>query len=124
MKISHFLFFVFLTSFSLSSMDSHANVHQCLSEHKFNSFIAQKGDKIYINPETIVLYENKIYLNVDNNPIPISALFSDSHGIYISKKREAKENTWVCPTCGWVNPSTSPVCQNTANHRLYEPDKH
>ncbi len=105
--------------------DAHENFSHCFSEKEHNCFIAQTEDKIYINPEAIIIYENKIYLNITNNPVPVSSLFSDDKGIYISKKKgkdEEEKKTWTCPTCSWENPYTSPICQNTAYHRLYEPE--
>lgn len=100
---------------------------KCLpTENSCNCFIAQNGDKIYINPEAVVLYESKIYLNVDNNPILVSALFSDAGGLYISKKKEEKEKkegTWTCPTCGWTNPLTSPICEKSGQHFIYESNR-
>lgn len=119
---NHNLLSLILVIVSSAACEAHENVSRGLLEEEHSCFIAQREDKIYINPEAIIIHENKIYLNVDNNPITVSSIFSDDEGIYISKKKEEEKKTWTCPTCGYENPYTSPICQNIGAHRFYEPD--
>jgi hypothetical protein len=51
--------------------NAHEEISHYFSEKDHNCFIAQTEDKIYINPEAIIIYENKIYLNINNNPSPV-----------------------------------------------------
>jgi hypothetical protein len=122
MKAVHLFLFVCLVGI-LSSFDvsSHEKGCDCLSMKEYSCFIGQTEDRIYIDPEAINMIDHQFYLNVDNNLMPISGLFSDADGIYISRKRES-EKGWTCPICFAYNPPGRLVCINVASHWLYEPE--
>ena len=42
-------------------------------------------DRLYVNPKSVLINENGIFLQIpDGAQIPLTALFSDSHGCYTS----------------------------------------
>ncbi len=82
---------------------------------------SSKGRQNLHQSEAIGIYNNGIYLNVDNNTMPVSGLFSDDEGIYISKGKEEKRG-WICPVCNYENPPEARLCGNYRNHKYYQPD--
>ncbi len=115
------LFFVFLGIFSSFNLNAHENGCNCLSETENSTFLGQIEDKIYVNPQAIIIYENQFYLNVSNNLMPVSGFFSDPAGIYMSVKKES-EKGWTCPICGYYNPPEAMICINSNKHWIYEPE--
>ena len=100
------------------SMFSQLESCECLSSREYDCFIAQVDDKIYLNPERIIIAENHFFINVENNAMPVSALYTDANGIYLSVKKES-EKGWTCPVCGYYNPPERYICENVRNHRLF-----
>ncbi len=122
MKKHHFSLLILIVGM-LSSVNSHTIEHNFLGE-QHNCFLSQIDDKIYLDPRAIIIQNNSVYLNMGGKELlPVSGLFSDANGIYISKKRESeKRGEWECPVCGHVNSGNSPICEKVAFHFVYEPE--
>lgn len=72
-----------------------------------------ENDRIYINPESIILMDKKIYIIDRNRPIAINHLHNDANGYYICS--EMCTDGWVgwkCCNCQYKNGSSFKTCQN------------
>ncbi len=127
MKIRLCPAFMIVFAYGLS-LFSHLEACDCLSSSACDCFIAQVDDNIYLNPEKIIIANNAFYINVENNTIPISTLYSDSNGIYLNvrrekereKERERERKSWTCPICGAENAPNEFPCWNSIRHWTIE----
>ena len=79
MRIFHFIFTIFLLGIVFNgNLNAHESEYADISINENNCFISHKRDKIYVNPQAIIIKDNNLYLNVDNKLMMISGLFSDS----------------------------------------------
>ncbi len=75
-----------------------------------------KEDKIYIQPENIQILPNQIAVQIDEEILTPSALFSDTQGIYVlSSERRRRQGRcpdgyWECSECTGCTPWISPDC--------------
>lgn len=87
----------------------------CLfSSSYFFAAESEESDKIYLNPGQIVVSENNIYLELDNQWVPVKAVLVDKRGVYTKPCFLA----WDCSSCGWPNNSRALVCANCGHPRF------
>jgi hypothetical protein len=122
MKLFHWpLLVFFVTILSSFHLTAHEKGCDCLSAGDYSCFVSQDGDKIYLDPQAIIIIDNHFYLNVDNSPMAVSVLFSDSAGIYLSRNKES-ERGWTCPICGHRNPPNTFPCELSYLHFIHQPE--
>lgn len=46
---------------------------------------ADEEDRIYIDPQSVVISEKGIAIQINNDLIPVPGIFSDEEGLYVSK---------------------------------------
>lgn len=90
-------------------------------EHCGNDFDASQ-EKVYIQPESITILHNQIYVQIEKDLIPIGRLFCDDKGIFvlIDDIRVAKGifgDTWICPKCGYENYVVIQNCGQCGRYR-------
>lgn len=59
-------------------------------------------DKLYVNPEDVVIDQNGIFVNYEGNVISANNLTYDEKGIYLLFSDIAKLNelkAWICQNC-------------------------
>jgi hypothetical protein len=66
-------------------------------------------EKIYIEPNQLVFMNNEMWAYVKGTWVSISALFSDTHGLYIHNYPYTR---WICKICGYNNYGGDTTCQN------------
>jgi len=58
--------------------------------------------KIYFQQENVVFQNNQILIGHGNQWMPVSQLFADANGLYITPPQESVSLfQWVCEYCGW-----------------------
>lgn len=115
----HFLNLFYIALFVLSFLIP------TLSQALGDQFNQQINEKIYVEPSSIYLASDSIYLNINDNLIPISAISADANGLYVTVDLETLrefqldgrgifgDETWTCKKCGYENYvgiDTCPVC--------------
>jgi hypothetical protein len=71
--------------------------------------------KFYVEPGTVHVAPNGIFLNLDGNFIPVEMVCMDDEGVYVLEYEEGPKN-WVCCTrCGTIYDANrySGVCPHT-----------
>lgn len=76
-------------------------------------------DKIYLDPTSVYIAANGIFVNIQDEVIAVGGLFSDDHGIYflLSEYHAKRENGWICIKCGWKNNDDRAWCANCNRFR-------
>lgn len=115
------MFFVVIFIAAANFLHASEDEYTVFATDTQNCFIAQAGDKLYVNSKAIIITSDHFYLNVGDHLMSVSGLFADERGIFLSKNRES-EKTWTCPVCGFENSYNSPICSNLRNHFKYEPE--
>jgi hypothetical protein len=95
---------------------------QCFSEsiiEEQNSFISSL-EKIYIQPDQILIFDDGIYVNLDGDsfPIPVNQISFDADGLYINYAWHNDPpcgHTKYCNRCGGCSPRN--VCQSRCKCR-------
>jgi hypothetical protein len=72
--------------------------------------------KVYVDPSTVHIAHNGIFLNLDDSFIAVSAVCMDEHGIYVVMGYDCVRMV-KCPKCGnmYDADNQSSVCNN-GNH--------
>jgi hypothetical protein len=75
--------------------------------------ISEDGTKFYVESGTLLIGSNTIYLKIENNLVPIQAIFCDENGVYINI--EDIKRVIKCPKCSrYFNPELySTICPHT-----------
>jgi len=74
--------------------------------------------KYYIYPGTVYIAPNGIFLNIDNDLVAISSVFSDKNGVYVTMEElKSVGRTWICDVCYFDNPSYLQYCDRCGSPR-------
>lgn len=69
--------------------------------------ITQTEEKVYIQPSSIYVSSNQIYVKIAEDLIPIQHLSCDDSGIFVSiqdlQTGRGRQETWICQKCGYEN---------------------
>lgn len=80
--------------------------------------------KYYIYPGTVYVAPDGIFLNIDNDLVEISSVFSDKNGVYVTiEELRSAGRTWMCDVCYLDNPSYLQYCQNCGSPRPKQKSK-
>ena len=106
----------FLSILAVIAAFSQADGHYCSHWEKVVGDIlangeycvqAEKGGKIYLNPENITVHEEGMYLDLNGrDAVPLSAVFSDEGGCFVLGKDYFGEPPMpvYCPKCKFFHP--------------------
>ena len=82
--------------------------------HSHNEPIME--EKIYVQPDHVVLHENQIWADVGRGWFHARNLSTDATGFYVSgvysDPEDVSPGTWLCGYCGRINPIWKKKCQN------------
>jgi hypothetical protein len=77
--------------------------------------------KIYLNVDQIAFHDSKIFVQINDDVFPVSAVFSDLQGYYINARGvRCKSWEWKCPKsgCGRCNPLEYYTCLSCGTEML------
>lgn len=101
MKISTVLYFFSLFIFAVS------NAQEKLEDLQTSPLL----QKIYLNPDSVIVSQNGIDIECEGNVLSISCLFLDEEGVFTLVP---KWYAWRCG-CGATNPGHANVCWQCHN---------
>lgn len=113
--MSRFLPFLFCALFFLTNAkgfclnDEVLDFEKC-SLQKRQGYVNE--GKFYIFPGTVYVAPGGIFLNIENELVKISSVFSDIHGVYVTiEELRSVGKTWICDICYFENPIYLKYCQ-------------
>lgn len=69
-------------------------------------------EKIYLNPENILIGQKCFYAVFDYCMFPLIEIKTDNEGIFIMRNHYQPNGTWQCPNCGYTNTWFDSSCSN------------
>ncbi|MGE4574350.1 MULTISPECIES: hypothetical protein [Parachlamydia] len=82
------IFFILMIFISISAF-SYASNDNC-------SIAKIDGNKIYLKPGLVQIAKNGIFINFEEQLIPINHLEMDEEGVYFDAVKMSSENCWRC----------------------------
>ncbi len=70
----------------------------------------EPAEKIYVDPQHIVMHENNLFVNLHQIWVRTNALYSDAEGLYVTSN-SAWPLPFCCDRCGRWNSGFNAVCE-------------
>ena len=101
-----FLSFSMIVS-SLCAEENETTIEN-LYRHAYTSISRIEEGKIFLKPNKLHFYQEKIYVeDVNGGGIAIPAVFSSARGLYVKSDEFNIFNLWQCKECEWWNSNIS-----------------
>lgn len=94
------LFLMFLQSAS-------AECTSCNAREESLAFLTQKT---YLTLDQITFHDSKIYVQLGEDVLVVSAIYSDAGGFFIKKNNICAVWEWKCGRCGLCVDGEQPIC--------------
>ena len=74
--------------------------------------VCSENEKMYVKSRDITILNDQIFVFINEQWTPVSGLFSDEYGLYLTKR----VGLWFCKACHWHNGDV-PNCANCGKPR-------
>ena len=88
-----------LSSLVYATDHQNQDILNAICDHAQAAIEGVEGDKVFLRPENVCLYNGKIYVAGDRSgeAVRIPHLFSDENGLYLAKDK--KTTIYICRSC-------------------------
>lgn len=99
MKKILFLSLIFICGLEASDVSTHK---------KENEFL----EKIYLSPESVLVSEKQIYVQLPEGFVPVEHMHSDYHGIYVFEQELQSGRRFSCLRCNSIRSIEEGCCSS------------